>query len=150
MEQRIEATNELAENAATLKDLKDADALKKGNARAKELNEKLAKLKADFEKQPKDQQEAAIRKHGLALTQAEGKLAASVGGAVFGGLKDLGNDVKKDIGDVGKDLKKDINDTGKDFGKDFPKGPPKDFDKDFPKDFNKDFPKDFNKDFPKR
>ena len=31
MQQRIETTNELADNAATLKDLKDVDKVKKGN-----------------------------------------------------------------------------------------------------------------------
>jgi hypothetical protein len=137
MQQRIETTNELADNAASLTNLKDPAALKKGNDRGKELSEKLARLKADFEKQPRDQQEAAGRKYGVDLAQAEAKLAANVGGALFDGMKDLGGDLNKGLGDATKDIHKGIDDGGKDVQKDF--------NKDFPKDFNKDFPKDFPK-----
>jgi hypothetical protein len=131
MQQRIETTNELAENAKALKDLKDPAAIKKANDKGKELGEKLAKQKADFEKQPKDQQEAAVRKHGVELAQAEAKLAATVGGALFNGMKGLGGDIHKGLDDAAKDAHKGINDAGKDLNKDFPK------------DFNKDLPKEF-------
>jgi hypothetical protein len=143
MQQRIETTNELAENARALKDLKDPDALKKANARGKELGDKLAKLKADFDKQPKEQQEAAVSRHGVELAQAEAKLTANVGGALLDGMKDLGGDMHKGLNDAGKDLHKDVHDAARDAGKDLHKDFPKDFNKDFPKDFNKDVPKEF-------
>jgi len=134
MRQRIETTNELAENARALKDLKDPAAIKKANDKGKELSEKLAKQKAEFEKQPKDQQEAAVREHGVELAQAEAKLAANVGGALLDGMKGLGGDLHKGLDEAGKELHKGVDDAGKDLHKGID---------DATKDLHKDFPKEF-------
>lgn len=158
MQDRIKATNELAD---LLGELKDPAKAKEADPKIKAVRDRMASLDKELAAQPKDQQTEAAKKHGLELTKAEGRVLAATGAAVLPGLGELGKEVGKEIGkgidkaakdaakEIGAGLDKATKDIGKDFGKDFGKDLGKDFGKDFGKDIGKDIGKDFGKDFPK-
>jgi hypothetical protein len=115
MQEQIKATNELAD---LMGDLKGND------AKIKAAGEKLTKLQADFDKTPKDQQEAAKKAHGLELAAAQLKVAQKTAGGMGDLFKGIGGDLLnkgKDLENVGKEItdktKKGIDNTGKDLEK---------------------------------
>jgi hypothetical protein len=114
MKERIAAVNEMSDALGSMND----------PASAKELEEKVKKIKghlADIDKRwaqlSKADQDSAANKYGFELAQAEASLALKQGKAVLGGMQDLG----KGLGDLGKDFGNQVQKDVQNVPKDFPK-----------------------------
>ncbi len=120
MKERIAAVNEMSDVLGTIK---DPAAAKEAEPKVKKIKDRLADIDQRWAKLSKSEQEAAVKKYGPEVAQAEAALALKQMNTAVGGLKQLG----ESLGGLGNQINKDVG-----------QNIPKDFGKDFPKDFGKD------------
>src|SRR5260370_23986080 len=123
MKERIGAVHEMSDVLGTCK---DPGAAKEAEPKVKKIKDRLADIDQRWAKLSKSEQEAAVKKYGPEVAQAEAALALKQMNTAVGGLKQLG----ESLGGLGNQINKDVG-----------QNIPKDFGKDFPKDFGKDFTK---------
>ena len=111
MKERIAAVNELSDALGTIKDPASAQA---AQPKVQKIKDHLADIDQRWAKLSKSEQDAAVKKYGPELAQAEAALAMKQMNNTVGGLKQLG----EGLGGLGNPINADFP---KDFGKDFPK-----------------------------